>query len=178
MLFTVVKRQGQDGDRAAGYTGFLLFGYLLAWALFSAVATILQWGLQELGVLSGAMMVIKSQKVAGVLMVLVGVYQFTAIRHACLSHCRAPAQFIAQHHSPGSTGALRLGMHHGVYCLGCCWALMVLFFVGGVMNLYWIAGLTLSVLLEKGLPQGKYIARLAVGGLIAAGVYLVILVMV
>ena len=110
-------------------------------------------------------MVIKSQTVAGVLMVLVGVYQFTAIKHACLSHCRAPAQFIAQHPSPGSKGALRLGMHHGVYCLGCCWALMALLFVGGVMNLYWIAGLTLYVLLEKGLPQGKYIARLAGGGL-------------
>ena len=172
MLFTVVKRQGQDGHRAAGYTGFLLLGYLLAWALFSAVATILQRGLQEVGVFSGPMMVIKSQTVAGVLMVLVGIYQFTAIKNACLSRCRAPAQFIAQHHSPGSKGALRLGMHHGAYCLGCCWALMALLFVGGVMNLYWIAGLTLYVLLEKGLPQGKYIARLAGGGLIVAGVYL------
>ena len=85
MLFTVVKRQGQDGHRASGYTGFLLFGYLLARALFSAFATMLQWGLQELGVLSGAMMVIKSQTVAGVLMVLVGIYQFTAIKNACLS---------------------------------------------------------------------------------------------
>jgi len=85
MLFKVVKRQGQDGHHAAGYTGFLLFGYLLARALFSAFATMLQWGLQELGVLSGAMMVIKSQTVAGVLMVLVGIYQFTAIKNACLS---------------------------------------------------------------------------------------------
>ena len=175
MLFTAVKRQGQDGHRAVGYTGFLLFGYLLTWALFSAVATVLQWGLQEVGVLSGPMMVIKSQIVAGGLMVLVGIYQFTAIKNACLTRCRAPAQFIAQHHSPGSTGALKLGMHHGVYCLGCCWALMALLFVGGVMNLYWIAGLTLYVLLEKGLPQGKYISRLAGGGLIVAGVYLVVL---
>lgn len=174
MLFTAVKRQGQDGHRAAGYTGFLLLGYLLAWAFFSAVATTLHWGLQEMGVLSAPMMVIKSQTIAGGLMVLVGIYQFTVIKNACLSRCRAPAQFIAQHHSPGNKGALRLGIHHGVYCLGCCWALMALLFVGGVMNLYWIAGLTLYVLLEKGLPQGKYIARLAGGGLIVAGVYLVV----
>ena len=175
MLFTAVKRQGHEAHRAASYTGFLLLGYLLTWAFFSALATVLQWGLQELGFLSGPMMIIKSQTVAGVFMVLVGIYQFTSIKNACLSHCRAPAQFIAQHHSKGSKGALKLGLHHGVYCLGCCWALMALLFVGGVMNLYSIAGLTLYVLLEKGLPQGKYIARIAGGGLIAVGLYLVIL---
>ena len=174
MLFTAVKRQGQDSHKAAGYTGVLLFGYLAAWAFFSAVATILQWGLQQADVLSGTVMVIKSQTVAGCLMVLVGIYQFTSIKNACLSRCRAPAQFIAQHHRPGSAGALRLGMHHGVYCLGCCWALMALLFVGGVMNLYWIAGLTLYILLEKVLPQGRYIARLAGVCFIVAGVCLVV----
>ena len=172
MLFTAVKRQGPASHKAAGYTGVLLFGYLAAWALFSALATILQWGLQQADVLSGTMMVIKSQTVAGGLMVLVGAYQFSAIKNACLSRCRAPAQFIAQHHRPGSAGALRLGMQHGVYCLGCCWALMALLFVGGVMNLYWIAGLSLYVLLEKVLPQGKHIARLSGVCLIVAGVYL------
>jgi len=174
MLFTAVKRQGPANHKAAGYTGVLLFGYLVAWALFSAVATTLQWGLQQADVLSGTMMVIKSQTVAGGLMVLVGIYQFSAIKNACLSRCRAPAQFIAQHHRPGSAGALRLGMHHGAYCLGCCWALMALLFVGGVMNLYWITGITLYVLLEKVLPQGKHIARLAGVCLIVAGVYLVV----
>ena len=174
MLFTAVKRQGKDGHKAAGYTIVLLFGYLVAWALFSAIATTLQWGLQEVDVLSGQMMVIKSPTVAGGLMVLVGIYQFTSIKNACLSRCRAPAQFIAQHHRPGSSGALLLGIHHGVYCLGCCWALMALLFVGGVMNLYWIASLTLYVLLEKVLPQGKHIARLAGICLIVAGVYLVV----
>ena len=174
MLFTAVKRQGQDGHKAAGYTSILLFGYLVAWALFSAIATTLQWVLQEVDVLSGQIMVIKSPTVAGGLMVLVGIYQFTSIKNACLSRCRAPAQFIAQHHRPGSAGALRLGMHHGAYCLGCCWALMALLFVGGVMNLYWITGITLYVLLEKVLPQGKHIARLAGICLIVAGVYLVV----
>jgi predicted metal-binding membrane protein len=174
MLFTAVKRQGHEAHRAASYTGFLLLGYLVTWAFFSAVATALQCALQEMGFLSGPMMIIKSQTVAGVFMVFVGVYQFTSIKNACLSHCRAPTQFIAQHHSQGSKGALKLGLHHGVYCLGCCWALMALLFVGGVMNLYWIAGLTLYVLLEKGLPQGKYIARIAGGGLIAVGLYVLV----
>jgi len=175
MLFTAVKRQGNEAHRTASYTGFLLLGYLLTWTFFSALATVLQWGMQELDFLSGPMMIIKSQTVAGVFMVLVGVYQFTSVKNACLSHCRAPAQFIAQHHSQGSKGALKLGLHHGVYCLGCCWALMALLFVGGVMNLYWIAGLTLYVLLEKGLPQGPYIARIAGAGLITVGFYVVLL---
>ena len=100
-------------------------------------------------------------------MELAGVYQFTPYKRSCLNSCRSPASFIAQHWNRGVVGAFRLGLAHGLYCLGCCWALMLLLFVGGVMNLWWIGLLTLFVLLEKLAPLGVQGGRLS--GLLIIG---------
>jgi predicted metal-binding membrane protein len=103
------------------------------------------------------------------LLVGAGVYQLTPFKDACLEHCRSPARFIASHWRPGVGGALRMGVEHGAYCLGCCWVLMGLLFVGGVMNLVWIAAIALFVLLEKVVPYGAGGGRWAGIGMILAG---------
>ena len=102
-------------------------------------------------------------------LIAAGLYQLTPAKDACLAECRAPGAFLARHFRPGATGAFRLGLIHGAYCVGCCWLLMALLFVGGVMNLAWVAALTLLVAAEKLLPGGRWIARLSGAGLIAWG---------
>ncbi len=95
----------------------------------------------------------------GALLLLAGAYQLTPLKHTCLVQCRSPAAWLARHWRPGAGGALRMGVHHGLFCVGCCWSLMLLLFAGGVMNLVWIAGLAIIVLLEKLLPRGEWLAR-------------------
>ena len=104
-------------------------------------------------------------------MIAVGIYQLTPFKDACLGRCRSPAQFLSRHYRPGVLGALRLGLLHGAFCVGCCWLLMALLFVGGVMNLLWIAGLTLLVAAEKLLPRGEILARVSGVILIAWGIF-------
>jgi predicted metal-binding membrane protein len=115
------------------------------------------------------MMVSTSPALGAALLIGAGIYQLTPYKNACLEHCRAPAHFIAEHWRPGTRGALLMGAEHGLYCLGCCWVLMGLLFFGGVMNLLWIAAITLFVLLEKLLPFGARGGRLAGAALIALG---------
>ncbi len=174
LLFTALKKMGPDADRAALLSGFLLAGYLLAWAGFSVTATMLQSGLESAGLSAGAMMTIKSRWFAGAVLIVAGLYQFSRFKNACLSHCRSPAQLLATFNRPGAVGALRMGAIHGAYCLGCCWALMALLFVGGIMNLYWITGLALYVLMEKLAPGGDMIARLTGVVLVLTGTYFLI----
>jgi predicted metal-binding membrane protein len=149
-------------------------GYVLAWAGFSAGATLLQWALAEAALLS-PMMVSASPALGGTLLVVAGVYQWTPFKHACLRSCQSPLAFLAQHWRPGTPGALRLGFAHGLACVGCCWALMLLLFVGGVMNLLWIAAITVFVLVEKLLPHGSragpLVSALSGLGLIVAGAW-------
>jgi predicted metal-binding membrane protein len=135
-------------------------GYLAVWTLFSVVATVLQRVLAEALVLS-PMMEVQNRWWAGGLLVLAGIYQFTAAKRACLTACRSPVDFITRHWRAGARGAFRMGVAHGLYCLGCCWALMLLLFVGGVMNLWVIAAITLFVLLEKVSPRGVQAGRLS-----------------
>jgi predicted metal-binding membrane protein len=125
-----------------------LAGYLCIWAAFSVAATGLQWGLHTVGVLTG-MMDVADPVVAGVLLIGAGLYQFTPLKQACLRQCKSPLAFITAHWRRGRNGAFRMGLQHGAYCLGCCWFLMALLFVGGVMNLMWIAGIAAYVALEK-----------------------------
>jgi len=172
LLFTAVKRAGPEADRASLLSGVLLSGYLAAWAAFSVFATLLQWAGAKAGLVDGAMMALEGRWLAGIVLIAAGLYQFTPIKSACLRHCRSPGQFLADHRSPGVSGAFRLGLVHGAYCLGCCWALMAMLFVGGIMNLVWIAGLTAYVLLEKLLPFGMVLARIAGVGMLLAGVSL------
>lgn len=134
-------------------------GYLLVWLGFSLAATGLYWGLERVGLVSAATMGSGSRWLSGAVLVAAGLYQLSPLQQACLGHCRSPAAFLSRHWRPGAAGAVRLGVLHGAYCVGCCWMLMALLFVGGVMNLAWIAALTLLVMAEKVLPGGPWIAR-------------------
>lgn len=145
-------------------------GYLLVWTAFSAVATAAQWALREIGLVND-MMVSSSVLLSGSLLIAVGAYQLSPWKHTCLQHCQAPFAFVMRHWRGGQRGAFVMGLHHGAYCLGCCWLVMTLLFVGGVMNLLWIALLALFVFLEKILP-GIWLARSLGVILIAAGTWL------
>ena len=143
-------------------------GYVALWAAFGAAATAAQWALQRRGLLS-PMIVSMSPAFSGALLVIAGVFQFTPLKRACLRACRSPLGFLLTDWRDGLWGAARMGARHGLYCLGCCWALMALLFVGGVMNLMWIAALTLLVAMEKLAPKGEILARALGVLMIAAG---------
>ena len=163
----MMRKQREKGAPYVQTSTFAL-GYVLMWAAFSALATGAQWGLERSGLLS-TMMVGTSTVFGAVLLIAAGVWQFTPIKYACLQHCRSPLGFLSHHWRSGPGGAFRMGLMHGGYCLGCCWFLMALLFYGGVMNLYWIIGLALFVLVEKLLPQGARIGRLTGAVLIVWG---------
>ena len=148
-------------------------GYVAAWTLFSAAATLLQWALAEAALLS-PMMVSASPWLAGAILLVAGVYQWTPLKSVCIAHCRSPLAFFMQHWRPGVPGAFRLGLRHGFFCVGCCWALMLLLFVGGVMSLLCIAAITAFVLLEKLAPYGAQGGRLSGLALVAAGLWMVV----
>jgi len=143
-------------------------GYVIVWVGFSAGAALAQWGLHSAALLS-PMMAASSPRAAGVILLAAGVYQLTPFKRACLTHCRSPLGFLMTHWRGGARGALLMGLRHGAYCLGCCWALMGVLFAVGVMNLVWVAALTLFVLIEKSGPAGIVIARLAGAAMIAFG---------
>lgn len=177
LLHARVSRHAQSrGQIAAGAvpSGFFLGGYLLVWLAFSLVATTLQFACEQLGLLSQPMMWSVSVWLTAALLVAAGLYQLSPFKQVCLEHCRSPAEFLSRHWQKGRAGAFRMGVEHGAYCLGCCWALMALLFVGGIMNVYWIAGLAIVVLLEKLLPRGDRFA-LAFGLMfVAAGTWIAI----
>jgi predicted metal-binding membrane protein len=143
-------------------------GYLTTWILFSLLAVSLQWRLERAGATS-TMMSLGATPLSGAVLVATGLYQLTPLKAACLKHCRGPAAILAAHWRPGLSGAWRMGLVHGTYCLGCCAVLMLLLFVGGVMNLVWIAALTLFVAVEKLAPFGKTAATAMGTVLIAWG---------
>jgi predicted metal-binding membrane protein len=171
LLYARVVRQAEARGHASGapaaITAFAS-GYLAIWILFSLLAVIVQWGLERLGALS-AMTSLGPGLLAGGLLIAAGLYQLTPLKAACLAHCRAPASFLAAHWRNGVPGAWRMGLSHGLHCLGCCAVLMGLLFVGGVMNLVWIAGLTLLVAVEKLAPFGGAAAKAVAAVLIAGG---------
>lgn len=163
----VVRHAAPSGaDHGLAPSWAFSLGYLLVWGLFSLLATGLQWLLEQGGVLSPGLMGLQSRWFSASVLAAAGIYQLSPLHAACLKHCRSPAVFFSRHWRPGFAGALRLGALHGGYCLGCCWLLMTLLFVGGVMNVLWIAGLSGLILAEKLLPGGQWIAR-------AAGVVLI-----
>jgi len=169
LLHVRVNRQQEDGGDGFHGTVAFAIGYLLVWTSFSAVATLLQWGLEKLAVLS-PMMASTSPLLGAGLLLAAGIYQLTPFKNVCLRHCRSPVHSLMQHWRRGTSGAFIMGFHHGAYCIGCCWLLMALLFVFGVMNLVWIAVLSVFVLLEKVVPQGELVARVAGVGFIVAGV--------
>ena len=168
LLYAALKRFGNDQHRVPTLSGLFLAGYLLIWALFAVIAAFIQWVLGSTGLVSGTMQ-INSSFLTGVVLVGAGLYQFSSLKNACLKHCRSPAVFLSEHNRPGLIGALRMGAHHGVFCLGCCWALMALLFVGGIMNLYWIAGLAIYVIVEKFTSNGQLFSKITGTLLVLAG---------
>ena len=173
LLFARVNRTQKARDRPYVPTGFFAAGYLTAWGGFSALATGLQWGLEQLDLL-GPMMTATNYWLGGAILVAAGLWQLTPLKGVCLRHCRSPLSFLTQQWRPGGLGAFRMGLEHGAYCLGCCWFLMGLLFFGGIMNLFWIVGLALFILLEKTIPIGNWFARIAGVGCTAWGVLMLI----
>lgn len=154
-------------------SGVFAAGYLLVWTGFGLAATAVQWWLDQVGLLSAAM-AFDSRPVTAALLLAAGLYQLTPIKQACLRHCRSPLSFLAQHWQDGCGGTLAMGVGHGFYCVGCCWALMALLFAGGVMNLLWIVGLTLWVFIEKAAPGGRWLGNAMGVVLMAAAVTLLL----
>ena len=165
------------GKRARGQgvvpTSVFLLGYLAAWGAFSVVATMAQWALDSGALLSPALAA-TSPLLGGTLVIAAGLYQFTPLKQACLRNCRSPFAFVLNHWREGWTGALRMGVEHGAFCLGCCWMLMTLLFVAGAMNLLWVAGIAVFVFAEKLLPGGLGLGRVAGAVMLGLGVFLLI----
>lgn len=167
LLFARVHRHAQRSGQLAtpAPTAAFAAGYLMVWLGFSLAATGLQYALEAGGLLAMMGMGSRSRWLSAGVLMAAGLYQFSPLKDACLSACRSPADFLSRWWRPGAAGAFALGLRHGAVCLGCCWILMALLFVGGVMNLAWIAGLTVLVMAEKWLAPGRAVARV-VGALL------------
>lgn len=173
LLFARVLRTSDPAAAPVVRTYVFASGYALAWMAFSLAATLAQWGLAQAALLS-PMMQAASPALGGALLLVAGVYQWTPAKRDCLTQCRAPLFFITRYWRPGLAGALQLGVRHGLFCVGCCWALMLLLFAGGVMSLACIAAITIFVLLEKLAPLGAQGGRLSGALLVAAGAWLLL----
>jgi predicted metal-binding membrane protein len=154
LIYARVARSGAQPERTVLRTYLFAAGYLIVWMGFSIAATLLQRLLAAYAIVT-PMMESATPFFAATLLALAGLYQWSDAKRACLLHCRGPVAFIASHWRRGAAGALRMGIAHGLYCVGCCWALMLLLFAGGVMSLTWIAGLSAFVLFEKASPFGE-----------------------
>lgn len=166
LMFDGIQRRRRAHGHAFVPTIAFLLGYLTVWIGFSVLAAMLQWWLRRAALLS-PMLTIGSSQLSGGLLILAGLFQFTPLKDACLSTCRSPLAFITSRWREERIGAFLMGLDHGRYCAGCCWLLMVLPFVAGVMNLLWVAALSALVFLEKLAPFGRGLSR-------AAGIILVL----
>jgi predicted metal-binding membrane protein len=173
LLYTVVGRKAAGIGRPLAPTAWFLAGYLSVWVAFSLAATTAQWILTRLALLT-PMMESAGGIFGGCLLIAAGLYQWSPLKNTCLKQCQEPLWFLMNRGGFRSErfAALRLGAEHGLYCIGCCWVLMTLLFVGGVMNVLWIAGIAILILLEKVVPTGRLIPRLAGAGLAIAGLFL------
>jgi len=175
LTFAMVNRKRREREQPFVPTAIFVLGYLAIWTAFSLIAALAQWALHATALLS-PMMVSTSRWLAGILLIAAGLFQWTALKHACLRHCRSPLSFLLTDWREGNRGAFIMGLKHGAFCAGCCWFLMALLFVAGVMNMWWVAAITLLVLVEKLAARGVWVGRgagllLAVWGIatIAAG---------
>ena len=160
LLFSAIERRRQAAAALARTPAFVS-GYAAAWGGFSLLAALAQWGLHDGAMLGSAVGRLVPWAAAAVL-ALAGLYQLSPLKQTCLRHCNSPLEFLTRHWQPGGAGALRMGIRYGGYCLGCCWALMLVLFVVGVMNILWVALIAIVVLLEKLLPAREWL-RMALG---------------
>jgi predicted metal-binding membrane protein len=175
LMHARIGRQGKLEGKPFAATGWFAAGYFLVWIGFSFVATLVQWAIERAALLDSRM-ASASNVLGGIVLIAAGVYQWTPLKDVCLAQCQTSLQFLFRHGGFRSDlkGCLVLGLQHGAYCVGCCWVLMVLLFVGGVMNVLWIALLSLLVLLEKLTPFGRWVARAAGLASIAAGAWMLL----
>ena len=175
LIYANVGRKAALDGKPFAATAWFAGGYLLAWAAFSLAATVAQWALDRAALLTPTMEG-ASRVFGGVVLLAAGIYQWTPLKNACLSRCQSPLVFIQRQGGfrRDAAGSLLLGLKHGAYCVGCCWALMALLFVGGLMNVLWIAAIAILVLAEKIIPAGRLITRIGGLGLVAAGAWLLI----
>jgi predicted metal-binding membrane protein len=173
LMYARVGRQTQAQSRPLTATVWFAAGYFLVWAAFALLATLVQWTFERSALLDSAM-ANTSTVVGGLLFVAAGSYQWTRLKDVCLTQCQKPFAFLMRQGGfrGDAPGSLMLGVRHGAYCVGCCWALTALLLVGGVMNVLWIILLALFILLEKVAPFGRQIALLAGMVLIVGGVWL------
>ncbi|MCW3106577.1 MAG: metal-binding protein [Segetibacter sp.] len=174
LLFTKVNRQKREQQTPFVNTWYLFIGYFVVWGGFSLIATILQWVLQQITWLNPDM-IITNKILGSIILIAAGVFQFTPLKQTCLNFCKSPLQFIYSHWKDGKKGAVAMGIRNGTYCVGCCWVLMVLLFVSGVMNILWVALITLFVLIEKVTAKSKWISLTAGSVLIIYGVLVIVL---
>jgi predicted metal-binding membrane protein len=171
LMYARVGRQASAAGKPFAPTSWFAGGYFLAWSGFALAATFAQWALERTALLD-ADMASASKALGGIVLIAAGIYQWTRLKDVCLAQCQSPLQFLARHGGfrGERAGSLLLGLEHGLYCIGCCWMLMALLFIGGVMNVLWIALLSVLVLAEKVTPVGRWIARIAGVGFVAVGV--------
>jgi len=174
LLFAALSRTRRTGGVSTAVSAAVFAsGYLLVWTLYASMAAIIQWELHRAALLTPRM-ASATPWLGGSLLVLAGLYQWLPLKGACLRHCRSPLHFFGTEWREGVVGALVMGMRHGSYCVGCCWLLMALLFVAGVMNLVWVAVLAALVLAEKVFPGGRIIGKVSGIALVAWGVWLLV----
>ncbi len=174
MILLYTKVQRKQGTRPVLRTGAFVAGYVLVWGGFAVVADALQVILGHVALLSSAGEFL-STKLAGLTFLLAAAYEFSPLKNRCLRQCNSPLGFITVHWRPGTAGGLRMGILHGMFCVGCCWALMLLLFTAGVMNLLGVAALAVLVLLQKVLPYGRLTTTVTGATMLAAGAALIAL---
>jgi predicted metal-binding membrane protein len=167
LLFAALERR-RPASRIYSRTSLFVLGYVLVWSAFSLAAATLETGLQSLGLVS-AEIATTNALLGGALFVAAGIYEWSPLKRRCLTRCRSPLMFLTRQMRPSDLGALQMGAAHGVYCLGCCWVLMLLLFVGGVMNLLWVAVLAAIVLAQKLIPVARVADNLGGAALILCG---------
>ena len=175
LIYTRVGHQAAQQGKPFAASSWFASGYLLAWIGFAFVATFAQWALER-GSLLTPNKAVASGTLSGIMLIAAGLYQWTPLKDACLRQCQTPLQFIQRHGGfrPDAFGSLALGARHGAYCVGCCWVLMALLFVGGVMNVLWIAAGTILVLIEKTIRAGRVISRVSGAGLFAGAIWILV----
>lgn len=174
LMFAAINRKRRERQDPFVPTGLFLLSYLLVWGGFSALAATAQWRLSAAELFSPAM-AITSSLLGGGLLLAAGIYQMMPLKYACLHHCRSPLEHLINGWREGRPGAFVMGLRHGVYCMGCCWALMSLLFVGGVMNLLWVAIIAAIVFAEKVAPAGRWVSRISGTLLMAWGIWMLTL---
>jgi predicted metal-binding membrane protein len=175
MILTFAAVNRRKRARGGPFVPTIAFasGYLIAWGLFGVAATVADWGFERAALISPATQRLVPALGAAII-VGAGIFQLTPLKSVCLTHCRSPFDFVLNHWREGMAGALRMGLEHGLFCLGCCWALMALLFAAGTMSLLWMAAISVLVFAEKLFPAGRWIARISGVLMLGFGIYLLV----